>query len=252
MLLCNVPTSNIPFLVDKIGQYFSVIFSHIAYRSTIEQMACEHGSIADLQAAEWIISNTHLTHGFDATTQEGVYVKNIHLTLNDKCQVIAVDQLPGGKAVNYANHICNKVDHADLVLNFHLKPFEECCCMVISNISSTMWNRVSVNQFTIRKVGETWGKSLNELNCRLHPLDTIATSCRLTFKSIELESCELYGNYCMAAKIVLAINKMRFKDGKGDPKGFVNFLDNNKLPRGITPRYRGDHLHILFDTCFIL
>nr|XP_047126045.1 uncharacterized protein LOC124807754 [Hydra vulgaris]XP_047126048.1 uncharacterized protein LOC124807754 [Hydra vulgaris]XP_047126050.1 uncharacterized protein LOC124807754 [Hydra vulgaris] len=252
MLLCNVPTSKIPFLVSKIGQYFSVIFSHIPCRSTIEQMARELGSIADLQAAEWIISNTHLTLGFDATTQEGVHINSIHLTSNDKCQVIAVDQLPGGTAVDYANHICNEVDHTALVYsNFHLKPFEECRRMVISNISNTMSVRVSVNHLTIRKIGETWGKSLNELNCHLHPLDTIATSCRSTLKSLELDSCELYGNDCIAAKIVLAMNKMRFKDGKGDPKGFVNFLDNNKLPRGIIPRYRGNRLHILFHTCFI-
>jgi hypothetical protein len=47
------------------------------------------------------------------------------------------------------------------------------------------------------------------------------------------------------------MNKMRFKDVKGDPKGFVSFLDKNKLPRGIIPRYRGNRLHILFHTCFI-
>nr|XP_047145343.1 uncharacterized protein LOC124818449 isoform X1 [Hydra vulgaris] len=97
--------------------------------------------------------------------------------------------------------------------------------MVISNISNTMSDRVSVNHLTIKKIGETWGKSLNELNCHLHPLDTIATSCRSALKSLELDSCKLYGN--------------------------VNFLDNNKLPRGIIPRYRGNLLHVLFHTCFI-
>lgn len=50
----------------------------------------------------------------------------------------------------------------------------------------------------------------------------------------------------MAGNIVLQMNKMRYKDGKGDPKGFIVFLDDNKLPRGILPRYRGNRLHILF------
>ena len=42
-------------------------------------MACELGSITDLQVAEWAINNHH-TVGFDATTQEGVHINNIHLT----------------------------------------------------------------------------------------------------------------------------------------------------------------------------
>ena len=38
----------------------------------------------------------------------------------------------------------------------------------------------------------------------------------------------------------------------GDPKGFVTFLDEHGLPRGLIPRYRGNRLHILFHTCGIL
>ena len=119
-----------------------------------------------------------------------------------------------------------------------------------------MSDRVSVNltinlNITISKICNTWGKNLNELNCHLHPLDTIAISCREVLKSLEFDRCQLFGNECMAVKVVLAMNKMRFKDVKGDPQGFVNFLDNNKLPQGIIPRYRGNRLHILFHTCFI-
>ena len=36
--------------------------------------------IADLQAAEALISNKHLSLGFDATTQEGVHLNHIHFT----------------------------------------------------------------------------------------------------------------------------------------------------------------------------
>lgn len=47
----------------------------------------------------------------------------------------------------------------------------------------------------------------------------------------------------------MAMNKLRYKDEKGDPCGFVKFLDNQKLPRGILPHYRGNRLHILFHIC---
>ena len=47
------------------------------------------------------------------------------------------------------------------------------------------------------------------------------------------------------------MNKMRYKNGKGDPRGFTTFLYNERLPCGIIPRYRGNRLHILFHICGI-
>jgi hypothetical protein len=47
------------------------------------------------------------------------------------------------------------------------------------------------------------------------------------------------------------VNKMRYKDGKGDPRGFINFLREAKLPASLLPRYRGNRLHVLFEYCRI-
>ena len=80
-------------------------------------------------------------------------------------------------------------------------------------------------------------------------MDTIATSCRSALKSLEEKKGQLYGKDCIAGNIVLQMNKFRYKDGKGDPKGFTTFLDDKKLPRGILPRYRGNRLHIFFHIC---
>lgn len=111
-----------------------------------------------------------------------------------------------------------------------------------------MTDRFAVNHSTIQK-SETWGKSLNELNCNLHPLDTIASSCRSALKSLEIQKGQLYGKDCIVGNIVLQINKFRYKDGKGDPKGFTAYLRDNGLPKGLIPRYRGNRLHILFLIC---
>jgi len=45
------------------------------------------------------------------------------------------------------------------------------------------------------------------------------------------------------------MNKLHFKDGKCDRRGFKTFLDDHKLPRGLIPRYRGNCLHMLFYIC---
>ena len=95
----------------------------------------------------------------------------------------------------------------------------------------------------------TWGKNLNELNCHLHPLDTVATATKVSLAQCGPETGQLFGNDCIAGNLVLQINKFRYKDGKGDPKGFVTFLYDEGLARGILPLYHGNRLHILFHTC---
>lgn len=74
----------------------------------------------------------------------------------------------------------------------------------------------------------------------------IASSVRAALKKLEEARGKVFGKDCLAANLVLQINKLRYKNGKGDPRGFVAFLDENKLGRGILPRYRGNRLHVLF------
>jgi len=112
-----------------------------------------------------------------------------------------------------------------------------------------MTDRAAVNHATVVEICEEWGKSLNELNCHLHPLETISTSCKTALKNLQGEKSQLHGHYCLAGNIVLAVNKLRYKDGKGNPKGFSAFLAKKQLPTGLLPRYRGNRLHILFHIC---
>ena len=60
---------------------------------------------------------------------------------------------------------------------------------------------------------------------------------------------EAVRNDCFAANIVLQMNKMWYKDSKGDPRGFKSFLDSEKLPHGFILRYCGNQLHVLFHIC---
>lgn len=63
----------------------------------------------------------------------------------------------GGTAEDYAQHIIDTVD----------------------NIAETytLTERCAANHAAVN--GE-WGKTLNELNCHLHPLDSIATAVRVS------------------------------------------------------------------------
>lgn len=134
-----------------------------------------------------------------------------------------------------------------LIVSFFHCDFETTRKSVVSRISNTLTDRVVVNFATISRLEETWNVSLNKLNCHLHPLESIASGTRSALKAVETDKGHLLGNDCVAGNIVLAINKFRYKDSKGDPKGFISFLEKSGLPKGFLPRYRGNRLHILFD-----
>ena len=101
----QVPTANIPVIISRFATHLSIQVDSIPHRSTVEMMAREIGVIADLQAAEALISNNHLTLGFDATTQKGIRRNSIHVTTESHCYVLAIDELPGGTAVDYSTHV---------------------------------------------------------------------------------------------------------------------------------------------------
>ena len=112
-----------------------------------------------------------------------------------------------------------------------------------------MTDRCAANHAAIRLLNEEWDKSLNELNCHLHPLDSFSTSVRSALAKLESSqkiSSQLYGSDCVAGKIVLQMNKLRYKGGKGDSCGFNIFLENQNLKLSIVPRYRANRLHVLF------
>ena len=112
-----------------------------------------------------------------------------------------------------------------------------------------MTDRCAASHAAIQLVNYSWDKTPNELNCHLHPLDSIATKNRAALRECEMgDQGQVWGNYCYASKITVQMNKLRFKDGKGDPQDFKTFPGNEKLPRGLLPRYRGNRLHIY---CFI-
>ncbi|XP_023819113.1 uncharacterized protein LOC105357363 isoform X2 [Oryzias latipes] len=249
-ILNNVPTRSVPILIEKFAQRAGFTLDAVPHRATVEQMVRELGVVSDFQVAEFLLSNQDVTLGFDATTQEGLHVNEIHFTSDSDCLVMSLDLLPGGTAEDYQLHIQESLSRvADVYTKIYDCNFENIRKTMIANIKNTLTDRVAVNHATICQLEEAWGVSFNELNCHLHPLETIARSCRSTLKDAETVRGSLFGNDCIAGNIVLAVNKFRYKDGKGDPRGFVSFLERSGLPKGLLPRYRGNRLHVLFVIC---
>jgi hypothetical protein len=113
-----------------------------------------------LQAAEFALTTADLTLGFDATTQEGVHINSVHLSSKDTTLVIAVDQLPGGTAQDYADHIVEAINNlATTYCSLHAgNTYEQIRRKIVGNITNTMSDRAAVNHATITKLEELWGE----------------------------------------------------------------------------------------------
>ena len=158
-LIQQVPTVNIPLLLEKLSLRLGVKLSDIPKRNSVEQMARELGVISTIQVAEIAMETNNLTLGFDATTQEGAHVNSIHFTTVDKCVVVAIDELAGGTADDYGRHVFDELALA--YSDFHNIDYQDCRKTIISNISNTMTDRVVVNHATIELIKQKWATDLN-------------------------------------------------------------------------------------------
>ena len=63
---------------------------------------------------------------------------------------------------------------------------------------------------------------------------------------------DTFGRECCAVNFIIAMNKMRFKQGKGDPAGFKLFLRQNYIKSSIIVRYVGNRFHVMFHQAGVL
>ena len=97
---------------------------------------------------------------------------------------------------------------------------------------------------------------LLELKCNVHPLDGIAKRCKDLLKVYDKEyniTSDIFGSErCCAVSFMYAMTKMRFKQGKGDPGGFRQFLRQEKIKPRIIVCYVGNRFHVVFHLAGVL
>ena len=54
----------------------------------------------------------------------------------------------------------------------------------------------------------------------------VASATRTALKNMADSRGKLFGKECIAANIALAVNKLKYKDDKGDHRGFIDFLED--------------------------
>ena len=206
-LNANVPTEQIPGLIEIFAKRFNMKLKGVPGRSTVENMVVELGLISDFQVDVLLYNSRNVTIGFDATTQDGTHVNAIRATAKEMCLVMSLEELAGGTANDYTNHIIKSVEHlAQTLCTFRVE--EQSISAVNktmqSRITCSMMDHAAANHADIRIV-KALKTTLLEVNCHLHPLDTIATKCRSTLQSLEhgIEKSKLFGQGCRAEKVII-------------------------------------------------
>ena len=222
--------------------------------TTVSQFSYELGTLSDIQCCESMLENDNLTLSWDATSLQCDHINEIHVSYAadddgpPKSLCMQINTLPGGTATDYVNHVIEALnDSVDSYCNYHKMDRIIVMKKVEGNIANTLTDRVNVNHCARKLLEEKLDIELLELNCNVHPLDGIAGRARSDLKKVEAKyevKGKLRGEGC-AVTLIHCISKMRYKQGTGDPKGFKQFLRDEKISSRIV-RYVGNRIHVLF------
>ena len=126
---------------------------------------------------------------------------------------------------DYTSHICDSIHHiVSTYATFHSLDCMQTKATIIKHLTNTLCDQVAVNHCVVQRLQENLETELLELKCNIHPLDGIAKKSSNVLHIYDLNNnitSETFGRECCAVNFI--INKMRYKQCKGDPAGFTFF-----------------------------
>ena len=177
--------------------------------------AREMETISDIQAGSVLTSHENCTLAFDATDIDRDHANEIHVSANTSTGrqhvTLGIASLPGGTAVDYTNHIRQTLhDVAETVANWTGNEKDQIAKDCENNISSTISDRAAVNHCVVEKLKGHFGKDITELNCNVHPMDSIAAKARSILKGTGLKG-QCFGPEAATVNTIKGLSKMRYK-----------------------------------------
>ena len=220
-------------------------------QTSVARMAREMSVLGDLQAGAMLTETQNCTLAWDATDIGGSHLNEVHISASSASgkkdyMTLGVTELAGGKTQDYANHITETIgDVATTFSGFTGSDRSHVLDTISEKISSTMSDRVAVNHCVNKELRESFGHTLTEFNCNIHPLDSMDKAAKTALKATEVKGT-LWGKDCAAVNLIQGLCKMRYKQGTGDPKTFKAFFKSRQLPLKDIQRYVGNRFHVTF------
>jgi len=128
---------------------------------------------------------------------------------------------------------------------FYNRDYQDSQSKIIDNISNTLTDMCVANHAAILLVSESWDKTLNKLNCHLHPLDSIALKTRSASKECEdtLALKKTMGKQLFCWKHCYGNEYFKIQRRKRRSTWLCNIPGQPEIAQ------RGNRLHILFHIC---
>ena len=175
-ILAQCPVSQVGKLITQVVAEISGAQVKGPSKSSAANMTHELSVLSSLQTVECLLMCRVATIRWDATTEAGHHINEIHLTLSDKsAHTISIDRLPGGRADDYKTHTIRVInDMCQTYSEYSGLDYGHVRGRVLSKIISCLTDRAAVNHATCRLLNAQLGLELLELNCNLHVLDGFA------------------------------------------------------------------------------
>lgn len=140
---------------------------------------------------------------------------------------MSIERLPGGTAEDYKNHISTEiVKLAEIYSQMSSVSIASCHTAIINKIKCCLTDRAPVNHLTVFLLEKEWGTHLIELNCNVHPLEGISNRIRKEFQACEEKVLQRSGE-CIAWKLIMALNSLRFSDKYNHVMQMEEFMKSN-------------------------
>ena len=214
MLVRHVPTAQVGPVISDVEICAGTKLKRVPSRQTVENMARELNTLADLQAGEAIKDAEDIVMQFDATTKNGKNFHEVDLKPDKYSSFcVSIRHLSDGQADTYKQHIHDSLhDIYYEYSSFKDKAHDEMLANLYSEITCTLTERTKVNDCSVKKLEMEMG-ALIRLHCKVHPLDSMALKSRQYLKSCHSEDgTKCFGSDGAAANLVYAIAKVRYRD----------------------------------------
>ena len=150
ILVGHVPTAQVgPVISDVMEICAGTKLKRVSSRQTVENMARELNTLADLQAGEAIKDAEDLVMQFDATTKNGKHFNEVHLKPDKySCFCVSIRHLSDGQADTYKQHILDSLHD----ICYEYSSFKDKDHDLYSRITCTLTDRAKVNDCTVKKL----------------------------------------------------------------------------------------------------
>lgn len=144
---------------------------------------------------------------WDVTALRSVHINEVHVNTDSGSYLLSVAELPEGTTHDYVKHIIDTLEYStQMYAEVNSLKYFQVLNNVRQRIASTLSNRAAVNHWVSAEIGKFVGHHVLDLNCNIHPLDSLSIAFRKLCKTFDSEhnvTSHLYRTEAALVKVII-------------------------------------------------